>query len=184
MRVVRGALALVVLLTAASAAVSAQQPPAPQRPVTIRELAVQGHRRIQEAVILGAVKSRVGGPFNPSILTEDIRAIFALGFFDDVQMRIEDFEGGVKVTFVVTERPFIRDVDFVGSKKVSTEVLRDKADIKLGRVYNPVEVQRAREKLREHYEEEGYFEAQVTPTSRSSPTATSAWCSASTRAVA
>ena len=163
MRVVRGALALVVLLTATSAGVSAQQPPAPQRAVTIRELAVQGHRRIQEAVILGAVKSRVGGPFNPSTLTEDIRAIFALGFFDDVQMRIEDFEGGVKVTFVVTERPFIRDVDFAGNKKLSTEVLREKADVKLGRVYNPVEVQRGREKLKEHYEEEGYFEAQITP---------------------
>lgn len=160
--------ALVVSLIASVAApVTAQmRPPAgqvTQRQVILRELAVEGHRRIQEAVILGAVQSRVGTPFNPSTLTDDIRAIFALGFFDDVQMRVEDFEGGVKVTFVLVERPFIRDVDFAGNKKVTTDTLREKSDIKLGRVYNPVEVQRAREKLKDHFEEEGYYEVQITP---------------------
>ena len=48
---------------------------------------------MQEAVILGRVKSTVGSTFNPSRLSEDIKAIFGLGFFDDVQMRVEDFEG-------------------------------------------------------------------------------------------
>jgi outer membrane protein insertion porin family len=160
---------VVVLMACAAAPVSAQ-PRAPQAPaaaaqrqIVLRELAVEGHRRIQEAVILGAVQSKVGGQFNPATLSDDLRAIFALGFFDDVQMRIEDFEGGVKVTFVVVERPFVRDVDFAGNKKVTTEVLREKSELKLGRVYNPVEAQRAREKLKEHYEEEGYYEVAISP---------------------
>src|SRR5207245_1889718 len=112
---------------------------------------------------LGRVKSAVGSPFNPSLLSEDIRSIFGLGFFDDVQTRVEDFEGGVKVTFVVSERPFVRDVDFVGNKALKTTELQDKVDIKLGSVYNPVDVQRAVEKLRDFYEDEGYFEVQLTP---------------------
>src|SRR5205085_2681309 len=73
------------------------------------------------------------------------------------------FEGGVKVGFVVVERPFVRDVDFVGNKHVSTNELQDKIDLKLGSVYNPVDVQRARERMKEHYESEGYFEVQITP---------------------
>ncbi|MBI4637808.1 MAG: outer membrane protein assembly factor BamA [Candidatus Rokubacteria bacterium] len=136
-----------------------QAPP----PILVKELAVEGNRRVQEAVILGRVRSGVGSTFNPSALSEDLRAIFALGFFDDVQMRVEDFEGGVKVTFVVVERPFIRDLDFVGNKKVATSTLQEKIDLKLGSVYNPVEVQRARDRLKDHYEEEGYFEVQITP---------------------
>ncbi|MBI2554375.1 MAG: outer membrane protein assembly factor BamA, partial [Candidatus Rokubacteria bacterium] len=36
-------------------------------------------------------------------------------------------------------------------------------DLKLGTVYNPVEVQKALEKLKDHYEEEGYYEVQLTP---------------------
>jgi outer membrane protein insertion porin family len=155
----------VSLLAALTPAVWAQPrtaPPGPPRP-TIKELTVEGNRRVQEAVILGAVQARVGAPFSPSTLTEDLRSIFALGFFDDVQMRVEDFEGGVKITFVVVERPFVRDVDFAGNQKLATDVLREKIDLKLGRVYNPVEVQRARESLKAHYEEEGYFEVQISP---------------------
>jgi len=139
------------------------QPP-PVQPILIRDIRVEGNRRVQEAVILGRVKSTVGSTFNPSRLSEDIKAIFGLGFFDDVQMRVEDFEGGVKVVFVVTERPFVRDLDFVGHKKADRETLQEKIDIKLGSVYNPVDVQRAVDRLRDYYEDEGYFEVQITPT--------------------
>src|SRR5205814_3980141 len=69
----------------------------------------------------------------------------------------------VKVEFVVVERPFVRDVDFVGNKHVSNKELQDKGDDKLRSGYNPVDVQRARERMKEHYESEGYFEVQITP---------------------
>jgi len=147
------------MLVALRWSAEAQQP----QPIVIKELSVEGNRRVQEAVILGRVQSKLGGPFNPALLSEDLRAIFGLGFFDDVRMRVEDFEGGVKVVFVVSERPFVRDIDFTGNRKLATTTLQEKIDLKLGSVYNPVDVQRAREKLKEHYEEEGYFEAQITP---------------------
>jgi outer membrane protein insertion porin family len=118
---------------------------------------------VQEAVILGRIRSGVGSAFNPSQASEDLRAIFTLGFFDDVQMKVEDFEGGVKLTFVVVERPFVRDVEFVGNSRIGTTELQEKIEIKLGSVYNPVEVQRARERLKEAYEDEGYFEVQISP---------------------
>ena len=141
----------------------AQAPPAPQPPIVVKELAVQGNRRVQEAVILGRVTTRVGSAFSPTRLAEDIRSVFGLGFFDDVQVKVEDFEGGVKVTLTVAERPFVRDIQFAGNKKVDTSTLQEKIDLKLGSVYNPVEVNRAAERIKEHYEEEGYFEAAVTP---------------------
>ena len=162
----RVCLAVVIVLTAgglfiASTARAQQSQPAP---IIIRDIHVEGNRRVQDAVILGRVKSAVGSAFNPSLLSEDIRSIFSLGFFDDVQLRVEDFEGGVRIVFAVSERPFVRDVDFVGNKAQDRETLQDKIDIKLGSVYNPVDVQRAVEKLRDFYEDEGYFEVQITPT--------------------
>ena len=153
--------ALVAALVTAAPAAAQQVPP---RPILIKELGVEGVKRVQEAVVLGRVKSTVGSTFSPTLLADDIRSIFGLGFFDDVQLRVEDFEGGVKLTFVVTERPFVRDVDFVGNTKVSTTDLQEKIDLKLGSVYNPVDVQRALEKLKDFYEDEGYFEVQITPT--------------------
>ena len=151
------------LIALVSLADAQPRAPGPPRPILIRELAVEGNRRVQEAVILNRIRSSVGTPFNPSQASEDLRNVFGLGFFDDVQLKVEDFEGGVKVTFVVVERPFIRDVEFVGNSRLGTSELQEKIDLKLGSVYNPVEVQRARERLREAYEDEGYFEVQITP---------------------
>src|SRR3984893_1411510 len=150
---------------AGGAALAAAQTAIPggEQRILIKDLAVQGNRRVQEAVILGRVQSKVGTPFIPARSADDIRAIFALGFFDDVQAKVEDFEGGVKLTFVVTERPFVRDLNFVGNKRLDSANLQEKIDIKLGTVYNPVEVTRAAEKLKEEYEEQGYFEVGVTP---------------------
>ncbi len=142
----------------------AQAPTAPpERPILVKEIAVQGNRRVQEAVILGRVTLKIGTPFVANRTAEDIRAIFALGFFDDVQVRVEDFEGGVKLTYVVTERPFVRDVLFSGNKKQDASTLLEKIDLKLGTVYNPVEVNRAADKLKDFYETEGYFEVGITP---------------------
>jgi len=114
----RSCLSLVVVAALLLAVVQAAD--AQEQQVQIRELTVEGNRRVQDAVILGRIKSTIGGPFNPSQLTEDVRAVFGLGFFDDVQLRVEDFEGGVKVTFVVIERPFIRDIEFTGNKRAKT----------------------------------------------------------------
>src|SRR5262245_38216208 len=155
-----------VLLLIPSVAPAQTQPepgPGGQRPIIVRDVVVQGNRRVQEAVILGRVGTKIGGPFIPTRLAEHIRAVFALGYFDDVQLKVEDFEGGVKVTFVVVERPFVRDIQFAGNKKLDAAGLTEKIDLKLGAVYNPVEVTRAAEKIKEYYEEEGYFEVQVTP---------------------
>jgi outer membrane protein insertion porin family len=137
--------------------------PPPGAQIIIKDLAVQGNRRIQEAVIMARVSAKVGGPFVPARLADDIRSVFSLGFFDDVQAKVEDFEGGVKLIFVVTERPFVRDISFGGNKRLDAATLQEKIDFKLGAVYNPVEVTRAAEKLKEAYEEEGYFEVGVTP---------------------
>ena len=143
--------------------VAAQAPPAGERQIIIKDIAVQGNRRVQEAVILGRVSVKIGTPFVPTLLADDIRNVFALGFFDDVQLKAEDFEGGVKLIFVVIERPFVRDIIFADNKKIDSAALQEKIDLKLGSVFNPVEVNRAAEKLKEHYEQEGYFEVGIVP---------------------
>jgi outer membrane protein insertion porin family len=156
--------ALVFALLGGRAAVAQQQ-----SPIQIKDVTVEGNRRVQEAVILGRIQSKAGSTFMPGAVSEDVRSIFQLGFFDDVQVRVENFEGGLRLTFVVSERPFVRDVDFTGNKKISTSTLQEKVDVKLGSVYNPVEIQRAVEALKNHYEEEGYFEVQISPEAEKFP---------------
>ena len=110
---------LVVLL--ALAAVAAAQETAPSQPAqpapppvipAVRDIVVEGNRRIQAPAILNRVQTKIGDPLSPAALRDDVRSIFSLGFFDDVQVRTEEFEGGVRVIFAVVERPLLRESRF------------------------------------------------------------------------
>jgi outer membrane protein insertion porin family len=73
------------------------------------------------------------------------------------------------VIFVVVERPLLREVSFEGNAEVKTEDLREKAAIRVGVLYNPVEVQKAEEAIRQKYEDEGFFGAQIVPRTERTP---------------
>src|SRR5262245_59320424 len=146
----------------------AAAPPARLLPL-VRDIVVEGNRRIQTPAILNRVQTKVGDPLAPAALRDDVRSIFGLGFFDDVQVRTEEFEGGIRVIFVVVERPLLREVSFEGNAELKTEELRDKAAIRIGVLYNPVEVQKAEDAIRQKYEDEGFFGVQITPRTERTP---------------
>jgi len=131
--------------------------------VLIKEIEVQGNRRVEVGVVRGRLSTKIGDPFVPAKLSEDIKAVFALGFFDDVQLKIEEFEGGVKAIIVVVERPLLGAIQFEGNKELKTKDLEEKIEVKMGSLYNPADVQKAGGRIKELYEEQGFFEAEVTP---------------------
>ena len=145
-------------------------PTQPAGPIpTVKDIGVEGNRRIQGPAVLNRVQTKIGDPLSPAALRDDVRSIFGLGFFDDVQVRTEEFEGGVRVIFAVVERPLLREVSFEGNAELTTEELREKATIRVGVLYNPVEVQKAEEAIRQKYEDEGFFGVQITPRTERTP---------------
>jgi outer membrane protein insertion porin family len=154
---------LALAILAWSGSVRSQETP------RVRDLAVEGNRRIQSAAILNRVQTKIGDVFAPGAVREDVRSIFALGFFDDVEVRVEDFEGGVRLVFVVVERPILREVSYEGNNEIKTDDLREKANLRIGVLYNPVDVQKAEEAIRQKYEDEGYFGVVITPRTERTP---------------
>jgi outer membrane protein insertion porin family len=65
-------------------------------PPLIKDIVMEGIRRVPPWVILSRIQTRIGDEFSLSGVRDDVRAVFALGFFDDVQVRREELEGGVE----------------------------------------------------------------------------------------
>jgi outer membrane protein insertion porin family len=161
---------LIALLALAGTGWAQEAPSAPSPAIpTVRDIVVEGNRRIQGPAILNRVQTKIGDPLAPAALRDDVRSIFGLGFFDDVQVRTEEFEGGVRVIFVVAERPLLREVSFEGNSELKTDELREKANIRVGVLYNPAEVQKAEEAIRQKYEDEGFYGVQITPRTERTP---------------
>ncbi len=61
--------------------------------LTVERLAVQGNQRIESAAILGKVTLKKGDPLTTQATQEQIRLIYEMGFFDDVQVQTETTAG-------------------------------------------------------------------------------------------
>jgi outer membrane protein insertion porin family len=91
---------------------------------TVSRVAVQGNRRIEEAVVLAAVGLRRGESITPEKIRRDLKAVYATGFFEDVAVELVDHDDGVLVRFVVTEKPAVREVRLEGNKKINEDDIR------------------------------------------------------------
>ena len=158
--------AILALLLAPALAL-AQGPSAPgyesleREPDRVAEIRVEGARRAEPEAIRAAMATKVGEPLDPRTVRDDIRRIFALGFFSDVQIGSEPTPHGVIVTVTVVERPAIREVRIEGNDEISTEDLREKLDVKPYQVLDRAAVKRNAAKINEQYVEKGFFLASV-----------------------
>jgi len=147
---------LLGLVLAAGAALAQDQP-------LVKQIDIKGSRKIDEATIRFRLKTKVGEPFSLEKTREDVKGLYRLGFFDDVAVDAEIFEGGLKVTFILTEKPTIREVKVRGNKQLSTDKIKEKLVLTEGGVFNPQAVASNAERIRVLYEEEGYYQAKVVP---------------------
>ncbi|WP_370459183.1 outer membrane protein assembly factor BamA [Aggregicoccus sp. 17bor-14] len=134
--------------------------PSAERVVQVR---VEGNRRVEAEVVRRALKTRVGQPFDPSLTDDDLRAVWALGFFQDVQLLTQQLPtGGIAYVVRVSERPAVRSVKLEGNEELSDDDFKETLDIKPFSLLDMEAVQKNQKKVQEKYIEKGYFLAEVT----------------------
>ena len=127
----------------------------------ITQIDVVGARKVEEATVRFKLKSRVGDPYSPEVVREDIKALYSLGFFEDIVVQADIFEGGLKLAFILHEKPSIQSIKIEGNRKLATDKIKGKIDVVEGAIIPPGALGKNAEKIRLFYEEEGYYQAQV-----------------------
>ena len=130
----------------------------------VTQIDVVGAHKVDEATVRFKLKSRVGDRYSPDMVREDLKALYSLGFFEDIVVRADIFEGGLRLTFVLYEKPSIESIKFVGNKKLATDKVKAKVDLVEGGVIPPGALAKNVEKIRLYYEEEGYYRARIEAT--------------------
>jgi outer membrane protein insertion porin family len=127
----------------------------------ITKITVLGNVRVEEGVIRGAMKSREGGPFSPEQIREDLRSIFGLGYFTDVQVDIKSTPKGNEVIFIVAEKPSIKEVLITGNDKVKLGDIKEKVTLTPRSILNLEKVMENAEQIRKLYFSKGYYGVKV-----------------------
>ena len=129
-----------------------------QEKVPIREVKISGNLRIEDDGIRLHLKTRPGDAFNPSLVEQDVKAIYRMGFFDDV--RAELSPDGV-LTYAVKEKPYVRELVVQGAAQVSREKVEAALGISPRTILDRSKVAEGVDKVRKLYNDQGYVNAQV-----------------------
>lgn len=135
--------------------------PAREEADRLIEIRVEGNRRVEQAAIARALKQKVGELFDPSRTGDDLRALWALKYFNDIQLLVQRAPNGIAYVVRVTEKPAIRSVTLAGNDELSKDDFKDLIDVKPFTILDVAKVKANEKKIQEKYVEKGYFLAEV-----------------------
>lgn len=126
------------------------------------ELRVEGNRRVEQEPIRRALRTKVGNLFDPTQTADDLRALWALGYFQNVQLLIQRLPRGIAYVVRVEERPAIREVKLEGNDEISKDDLKEAIDVKPFSILDREAIKRNEKKIQEKYVDKGFQLAEVT----------------------
>ena len=129
----------------------------------ISQIEVTGQKKLEKDAILARLKSRVGEEFSESKIAEDIRILFRMGFFVQIEVYRADDKNQIALEFKVVEKPTITEIVFEGNTELKAEELLEQAAVKQWEILNYDKVKDSVLKLEKLYEEKGFYLVKIEP---------------------
>jgi outer membrane protein insertion porin family len=146
---------LIALVISGSPLVARQQPPSQQKEILIERIDIRGNRRMKEDDVRSYIQSRPGDVYDEERLQFDLRSIYKEAkWFENVEVTSMDGDTGKIVTFLLQEKPLIREIKYSGNKSFTESNILDhfkerKVGIVQDSIYEPAKIRAAERALRE-----------------------------------
>ncbi len=138
----------------------------------VASIVPENNTRIDSGAIRRKIGTKPGDAYSPDSLRKDLKQVFSMGYFDNVEIEVNDSDKGKEVIFRVQEKPLIKSVSFSGTEKIEEEDISDAANIKANTILNPATLNDAVKRINGLYKSKGYYSARSSfkldnPTSQS-----------------
>ncbi len=127
---------------------------------TVGDIRVQGLQRISEGTVFNYLPVNIGDHLDASRIREAMRALYATGFFRDVEMRRD----GNTLLIVVVERPSIAKFELKGNKDIKTEDLQKSlrnVGLAQGKIFDRSVLDEVKQYLTEQYFSRGKYAVRI-----------------------
>ena len=142
-----------------SSAVLAQEAPQSQQ-FTVGDIRVEGLQRISEGTVFNYLPVNIGDKLDGQRVGEAMRALYATGFFRDVELRRD----GNTLLVVVVERPSIAKFEIKGNKDIKTEDLQKSlrnVGLATGKIFDRSVLDEVKQYLTDQYFSRGKYAVRV-----------------------
>ncbi|SEN33681.1 outer membrane protein assembly factor BamA [Nitrosomonas marina] len=132
-------------------------------PFVVQDIRVEGIQRTEAGTVFSYLPVKVGDIIDEAKATEAVKALYATGFFKDVQLKTE---GGVLIV-QVEERPAIAQININGAKAFEKDKLKEglkQAGLSESRIFSRSLLDRAEQELKRQYLSTGKYAVKITTT--------------------
>lgn len=159
-------LSVVILLTVFCSSVVFAQQNLDESQITserklITAVEVKGNKSISLSTILAKVKVRSGQEYLQNVISDDLKRLYNTGYFADVRMDREEYEGGFKVVFFVEEKSIVEAITFSRLRYYKPNHLLRKIRTKKGKFLDNKTLRDDIKTIEELYEKKGLTLADV-----------------------
>ena len=123
----------------------------------ITAIVVQGNESISKDLIISQIASNLGDVFSKENIEKDMKAIYDLGYFKDVKIKLESFREGYKVVFEVVENLPLKEINIEGNTMVSQEEMREVMILQEGQVFSQKILKNDLDRISQLYKDLGYL---------------------------
>ena len=134
---------------------------APYLGKTITKQIIEGNKTVPEAEIAAALKTKAGMEFTEAGLSEDLSAIYDMGWFYDLHPEFKLVPEGVQVIYHVLENPVYQKVEVEGNTVLDKKKVDGFFDLPQNKIANLKDINKCVQKLEEEYRSNGYILARV-----------------------
>ncbi len=127
----------------------------------VDKVLVKGNRRIEADAVKRRIKTRPGDVFLAKSLSEDLKSIYAMGYFDDIQVETEEGPDGKIVIFNVTEKPTIRFIRILNNRIFDDDEVKETLTIKTGSIMNLSAIRNNMRRIESLYKDKNYHNVRV-----------------------
>ncbi len=133
----------------------------------ITKIAFEGMVHVEPEEISSVIETNVGDDISSSAIIQqirdDIRALWAMGYFSDLSREFRPTDEGVELVFHFVEKPVIEEVRFQGNEKYKDKRLNEEMGYTPGsRVFfDPSVVENYKSKLKNFYTEKAFPDTEI-----------------------
>ncbi|NOX32714.1 MAG: outer membrane protein assembly factor BamA, partial [Deltaproteobacteria bacterium] len=127
----------------------------------ITDIAVTGNKRIEADAILRIIDTKAGDIIKPENISKDLRKIYAMGYFDNIIVKKESLDSGVKIIFEVKEKSSVRRIKFNSNTVYEDKELADTVSTRTGSILNIHKLNSDLERIRLMYTEKNYHNCSI-----------------------
>ena len=122
---------------------------------------VKGNIRVGAGYIRNRIKIKKGGRYSIEKINESIKTLYKTGYFKNILVSVSPHNNKLIVTFIVSERPFIKSVKYAGNGSVPIKKIKKIINLKVNEPYSSYETSKAVKILKYIYSAEGYYNAKI-----------------------